>query len=150
MESFADILNSPVSDFKQPEPLPPGHYRVMWLPKTEIVKARTTGTEGLQFTCRLMQPMPDVDATKLAPDWNERELNYTIYVTAQSKWRLREFFEQHLRMQVDGRTSAQLRAEIGGKTSLVLIKTEVAKKNGQPDPTGRLTSFIDSAVAEPA
>ena len=149
MSSFQDILNMPVSDFKEPPPFPPGTYKAMML-KHEFIKARTTDTQGVGLTCRLIQPMADVDASKLPEGWGDREMTIRFYITQDSAWRWREFLEKHLRLNIQGRTTAQVLAELPGKTCLVVVKQEVSKKNGQPDPSGRMVSFIDGTLAEPA
>src|SRR5215470_3044634 len=62
--SFADIMDTPMSQIKPLTPMPPGIYRLMVVGDAAWQNART-GTQMTVYTCQYLAPFRDVDMDAL-------------------------------------------------------------------------------------
>lgn len=90
MANFTDILDRKSSEIERPKPLPVGTY--LWLidgqPKFD--KSQKQQTPYVEFTCRCLQPMDDVDPQALADMGGHagKTQRLTFYLTEDAMFRL--------------------------------------------------------------
>lgn len=107
MADFNALLSSKVEDAEKPKPLPTGSY--LFTVKTHrFDESKQKQTPYVEFTVQPIQPVDDVDADALAlvPNWNQKQMRLTFYITEEAKYRLSDFLE-HCGVSIAGRTFAE-------------------------------------------
>lgn len=128
--TFASILDAPAEEFVRPPALPAGQWIVAnkGLPRRD--KSTKKGTEFIEFTVQFIQPFEDaegnttVDADALAEfgDYTGQERKLTFYVTEKAGYRLREFLEDDLRLDLSGKSLWEAAQETQGIYYIVTIR----------------------------
>lgn len=92
-QTFGSILDKPISEIKEPVPMPTGSYVfvVHGLPRYD--KSSKKQTEFVEFTCNYVDALDDVDpdALKEAGGFAGKSIKNTFYLTEESVYRLKEF-----------------------------------------------------------
>lgn len=96
MANFQDIL-SKTGTSAPPKPLPPGNYLCVVDGQPEIKKIGKNQTDCVDFSCKPMQAMQDVDQAALAEALNgralsEKKITVRQFITEDAAWRLDQFF----------------------------------------------------------
>jgi hypothetical protein len=89
MSTFQDILNKPASSIEPPKLFPIGTY--LWLVEGQprFDKSKQKQTDFVEFTCRCLQPGPDVDAAAAAEaNVTGKTRTMTFYLTEDAVFRL--------------------------------------------------------------
>ena len=121
---LSHLLGKKTSDIEKPKPFPVGHYT--WVISTfGIVTSSQKKTPGIELECKMVTPMDDVDTDELAEVKNvsERKQKLTLWLTEDSLWRVKEFFEI-LGIQDDEKTLEELLPEVVSQTFVAAIKHE--------------------------
>lgn len=133
MNSFSSILDRPATDFDRPPPLPVGQYLtvIAGLPRKD--KSSKKGTDYVEFALKFIiavdgddgQPTVDPDALaeyeqlcKLA----DTTRNLTFYITEKSGYRFREFLEDDLEIDLNGKTLWEAAQEAVNSQVIVSIR----------------------------
>ena len=127
--AFSPILKRPASEIKRPPPLPIGHYlwAVQGLPRFD--KSSKKGTDFVEFNCKLLQPLDDVDPADLeaAGGIGDRTKTLTFYLTEKSAYRLTEFMRDDLGIDGEGKSVEQMIDETPGRQFLAAIIHEPSR-----------------------
>jgi hypothetical protein len=118
--SFASILDTRSGDIERPKPLPAGSYICLVVGQPRSDKA-STGTEFLEFTFKILQPLEDVDedAFKEMKGIGKTFTN-RYYVTEEAKWRLKAFLDD-CAVGDDDMSLAERIAEINGSKVIATL-----------------------------
>lgn len=146
MSSFADILNMPAADIKEPPPHAAGTYRCQIVKAPENIKSKSSDSEGIKFGVKLIQPMQDVDPAKMPENWNQSIEDLEFWVTAKSAYVLAKFLSETLGLNAQGRTLKQMldSGETLGKTFCCMMTTDPSVDQRTKKPTGRMRSKLDA------
>lgn len=104
--SFQDILNTPGSAIKPPKALPVGEYISVVDGQPEITKLGQKQTNAVIFPLKPMQAKESVDKNLLVEALDgkalqDKKIRHTIFVTPDSKYRLKQFLVDHLGLDAD-------------------------------------------------
>jgi hypothetical protein len=99
--SFADILDMPVEEIKEPKALPPGTYLCVVDGQPEYAKVGQNQTDCVNFMLKPLQAQADVDQKQLAEVLNgaalsDKKIRYRLFITNESKHRLKKFLADDL------------------------------------------------------
>lgn len=125
--NFGAILDKAPTDIKAPTALPVGTYLtvVQGLPRYD--KSTKKGTEYAEYTLSILQAGEDVDPDELAAVEGGvagKTIKATFYLTDNSLWRLKEFFE-HCGLDVEKADSLrELMDQPQGQQVLAYMKHE--------------------------
>lgn len=105
--NFADLMNKPVEEAEKPKPVPDGTY-LATIMKHEFGTSAKKNTPYLRFDFKLIAATDDVDAELLEEVGGEEFLAKKVmrsdfYLTDDAMYRLREFLENALELNVSGR-----------------------------------------------
>ena len=141
MVDFKALLKVRVADAERPKPLPVGTYTCT---VTEIAggESRQKKTPFVSFTFRVLQTGPDVDQTSLPPNWSGREITQEFYLTEGALWRLREFLENALGLEIGMRTFDEIIPESKGKMVGLQLIQEPSTKPGDTSIYNRVANFV--------
>lgn len=132
-QTFASILDAPATDSVRPPAVPAGHYiaTIKGLPRRD--KSSKKQTEFIEYKVGLLgvyeeNGTSDVDAEELAAfvevngPLNTKEMNLTFYMTEKSAFRHREFLEDDLGMDMEGKSHWEGAQETPGSQFVVNIR----------------------------
>lgn len=133
-DSFEDLLDKPLDNFKKPPAMPEGNYIFQ---VTDFKFGKTTGekkTNFVEFETTYVEAMPDVDADNLSTvlDGNaltSKKSKLTFYLTADAMWRLSQFLHEHLGLPIASVRDAIQAAK--GNQFLGNVKQEISQRNPQ-------------------
>lgn len=135
MANFAEILNKPADEIKEPPPLPVGTYlSIVDGPHTE---RDFNGTPVIDFKLKILQPMQDVQDMEgfAAAGGPGRPIRHTIWLQSNdgqdTSYQLVRFLEEHLAIEKSGKALREMLAEAPGRQVAVAIKHTVQTKEGQ-------------------
>lgn len=137
MPSFAESLNKRASEIKPPPVMPKGLYLGVVQGQYKQIKAKT-GTEGVEFSVALQQPLQGVDETQLAEVGGAQ--GKTMAVRLYSEYFILQFLKDHLGIEEGAKTLGEMLAEAPGKAVGVMVDTQPSAKGD------RMTSFIKETV----
>jgi hypothetical protein len=134
MPSFAEVLSKRADEIHEPPPLPPGTYAGIIDGPFQEIQSRQKGTPGAQFSIRLLSPINVQDQEQLAVCASKghglpRNVRYTFYVTEASEFMLKRFLLDHLGLDGEDKTMAQILAEAPGRQVAVQLRHEVTQGN---------------------
>jgi len=120
--SFEDILNQPLADIQAPKALPIGTYLGIIDGQAEFVKLGQNQTDAVQLNIKPIRAIK-VDEKQLAEvlngaDLSDKKIRHRLFITNDSKHRLKAFFEDHLGLP-GGLTVKQAVAESMGKQVVI-------------------------------
>lgn len=129
-QSFSSILDAPATDAVRPPTLPVGHYIAMikGLPRKD--KSTKKGTDFIEYKVSFIEPFydaegnSDIDAQALEEFGavQGKEMNLTFYLTENSAYRHREFLENDLRLDIDGKSHWEAAQEAPGSQFIAGIR----------------------------
>lgn len=123
MPNFADIAAKRVDEVEAP-PLPPsGTYRFRIIKLPEVSKSGDEKWEFLRVPCKVVEAMDNVDLSDYKGDPQNIVQSVSFVFNTeddvafeQSEWRMRQFFEKHVKCVEEGATVAQmLNASVNGE-----------------------------------
>lgn len=131
---FEEILSQDMGDVEAPKPLPAGEYTFS-IESYETGRSSQKKTPYVRFFCSPVEAGEDVDveALETVNDWRNKKLRTTFYLTENSTFRLRRFFEEVLGMPVEGRQIRELVPE-ALKQQFIGTVTIEATENGEYNP----------------
>lgn len=129
---FRNLLATKPETVEKPQPLPPGTYFALikaWEP-TESSQKKTPGVK-IQF--QLVSPDADVDMDQLEQVGGQtavakRKISTTFWLTEDSTFRLREFLEIACKLDISGRSFAELLPETVNQSVRLAVKHRVTDK----------------------
>lgn len=111
MTSFTDILSTPFSEIRPPEPLPEGQYLALIDGQPEVTQRGARNTQCVIFPIKLIQAVSQDETFQrdLADALGHKtlgdlRLSHTMWVTEASAYRLKQFLVDHL--LIEGTTNA--------------------------------------------
>lgn len=125
MTSFQDILRKPASQIERPKPVPVGTYLclVQGQPaiRENVGKNKNTVVE---FTLQLLQPQQDVDQQALMESGgaNGKSVRHSFWITEDAVYRLKEFLENDLGIDLGDRSISEALPEAAGQQVLASIR----------------------------
>lgn len=131
--NFAELLDRKADQAKRPPPIPAGTYEAEILGHDTGVSSKKQ-TPYLQMNFKLLAPMDDVDVDAFEEFGGQaklmkKALNEKFYLTEDAEFRLREFFENSLGMDITGKTFLELSVEAKGDTVLIEIGNEASTRD---------------------
>lgn len=124
MANFSSVLDTPVSTVEKPKPFPVGGL-IVQIGQFKEVEIGKNKTPALDFESVIRDTMPDVDRSG-HPDIIGKPYRLRFFLTEESKWRLRDFLENSLRISVEGKTFKQMLAEAPTRLCIVQNKHRAA------------------------
>lgn len=134
--NFSELLKVAVTSVERPKPLPPGTY-------DGVITGYETGeaqnekkTPYVRVLIKLSTPQADVDQAGLQQYGGMEALQKAqpvrndFWLTQESLYRLREFFENVLGVDVQGKNFDELLPQVSGRQVKVFMKQEPSKKAG--------------------
>jgi len=123
--SFQDILNTTASDIKPPKALPVGEYISVVDGQPEITKLGVKQTNAVIFSLKPMQAAESVNKDQLIAALDgralqDKKIRHTIFVTPESKYRIKQFLVDHLGLDGD-QPIGQLIPQAMGRQVVVTI-----------------------------
>lgn len=130
--NFASILDAPAADAVRPPALPAGEYvcQILGMPRRD--KSSKKQTDFVEFTYKIAQPMESVDQDELQAygDWQSRTFKLTFYITEKSGYRLREFLEDDLKLDLDSKSLWEAAQDTGGAQFIASMR-QVPTEDGK-------------------
>lgn len=133
MPSLSESLNKRASEIKAPPVMPKGLYLGMVSGPHKMIKAKT-GTEGVEFTIALQQPISDVDQQQLADAGGAQ--GKTMMLRIYSEYFTKQFLVDHLGIEEGNKTLGEVLSEAPGKSVGVIVENQPSAKGD------RMVSFI--------
>jgi len=128
MASFEEIMRRPSSDVKPPEAYPVGTYHCLIDGHPAPGKSSQKQTDFLKFKFKILSPMQDVDAEKVAElQIVGKIIEGDYYITDAAIWRLKDLLVEHLGLDEGEKSMAELVAESPGKQVLVKLRHELSQ-----------------------
>lgn len=132
--NFNDLLSTKVDEAEKPKPLPTGSYIFAISvedPKLDVSSQKQT--PFVEFLCKPMNPLDDVDPNLLnqVKNWREKVLRLPFYLTDDAKYRLKDFMDK-VGVAHQGRTFGECLPELKGKAFKATIKHEISQKSKEP------------------
>ncbi len=105
--NFTELMNKPVEDAEKPKPAPAGTYLATII-KHEFGTSAKKGTPYLRFDFKLVAATDDVDEDLLEEVGGQefldkKSMRSEFYLTDDAMYRLREFLEEALELNISGR-----------------------------------------------
>jgi hypothetical protein len=124
MASFQDILNKKADDVERPKPLPPGTYLgvVEGLPEFAEIGKNQTPVANLKIKLLAAEDDVDSDALREMGGALGKSLRHRLFLTEDAAWRVKQFLEEHLGINGDGKTLGELFNEAPGNQVKVVVK----------------------------
>lgn len=141
--NFAALLSKPVESAEKPPLLPMGTYLGM-IQGHRFDESRDKKTPFVEFEVKLLAAEADVDQAALAEikDLSKRTQRVTFYLTDDSLFRLREFLENHVKLNCKGRGFGEVIPETTNQQIKVHIKHVPSKTN-----VGEVYANVDQTAA---
>jgi hypothetical protein len=149
MVDFQSILNTKVDEAEAPKPLPEGTY-LGRVSGHEFGESSQKKTPYCRIHCQPTEAMDDVDEEALNAvlaqvenDLSRRTLREDFYLTENALFRLREFLENHLKLETGGRPFAEVIPEMDGQFVKFRVYHELPQ-NADPataTPRARIAGF---------
>lgn len=140
---FNAILATPADTVERPKPRPAGTY-IAVIVGHEFDKSAQRGTPYCRFRYRLISPGDDIDPADLPDNWNQRELRDDFYLTPDALFRLTEFLQNAVGLEISGRTLAELIPE----TTNQQVTVTLGHRPSQQDPSRIFENILGYAAAE--
>jgi len=114
--TMEDILDRQITDFEAPKPLPPGEYTFVVDGQPRQDKSTKQQTPFVEYACRPIAAMDTVDEEALAEagGLEKKRLRLTFYLTDDAAYRLRNFLQNTLELDVEGMSIGQAIGEAAG------------------------------------
>jgi hypothetical protein len=114
--TMEDILERQITDFEPPRPIPPGDYTFVIEGQPRQDKSSQRQTLFYEYRCRPLAAMESVDAQALAEagGLENKSLRLTFYITNDSGYRLTDFLQNTLGLDVTGMKVSQAVGEAVG------------------------------------
>lgn len=129
MANFTEILQQQSSTIERPKPLPVGTYLTIVQGPPTHSQVGEKQTDALDFTLAVMAPQTDVDQVKLLEMGGAqgKTIRHRLFVTDDSRWRLKQFLVEHLAIEEGSKTLGELLAEAPGKQCYVTLRHRPAQ-----------------------
>lgn len=103
--SYKDLMAKRTEEVKAPKAMPVGTFTFLIL-RHEIGQSRKKKTDQVEFFVRPVSFEADVDEGEIkeVPNWQQREMRKTFYITENALHRLRDFFVTVLGPDAEGRS----------------------------------------------
>ena len=146
--NFTDLLNTPIDQIERPKALPVGTYICLIDGMYEVGKAGKNNTNYIDFNFRPLQAMADVNQQQLEEALGERALSdkrfrYRIFVTRDSRWKLKEFLLEHCGIGMKANMNEML-PETPGKQVAVYVGHQTSPDGIIFNQVGK-TASVDKA-----
>lgn len=134
--NFGELLSVQVESVVRPPVFPPGHYLSTIL-SHKLDTSSVKGTPYCEFEVKLISPQEDVDEDLFEAAGGQEALdkknavNYKFYLTPDAFYRLREFLDDGLKLNVSGRNFDELLPEAENCQFLAKIILTPQKKEGE-------------------
>lgn len=139
--NFAEILSRPVESAERPKPLPAGTYRLQ-ITGFEYGSSSKKQTPYVRFNYSVVSPMQDVNTEQLAGiDLAAKKLRDDFYLTADALYRLREYLEKKLNLNVSGRPFGACIAEVPGKTVIASVVQNPSQREGDDSIYNEISGY---------
>ena len=127
MSTFSSILDAPATESVRPPALPGGTYVSMVKGLPTKGKSTKKGTDFIEYTVAFIQPYEqandiDADALEEFGDVSGKEMRLTFYMTEASAYRHREFLENDLGLEIDGKSHWEGAQEAPGAQFLSFVR----------------------------
>ena len=149
--TFASILDAPATDSVRPPAMPAGSYLAMvkGLPRRD--KSSKKGTDFIEYTLAFITALQgedgplDVDPQALEEfgEVQGKEMKLTFYMTENSAYRHREFCENDLQMDCEGKSHWELAQEAPGHQVVVHVR-----QKPREDGKGLFSEIASTAPVE--
>lgn len=131
MADFASLLSKRVDTTERPKLIPPGTYQSV-VQGHEFGESARKRTPYVRFSIQPITPEPDVDQELLqafggVAKLREKSLRVDFFLTEDAMYRLREFLENHLRLNSNGRSYDQVIPEAKGRALKVQVAHEISQ-----------------------
>jgi len=142
MVDFSSVLNRKPVEVERPKPLPAGTYHVM-VEKHEFLESKEKKTPYLHILFKILGPGPDVDpASLVGVDYAKRQLRQDFFLTEDALWRLREFFEKAIGIDIGQRTFGEIIAnELPTKQVMAMVVQVPSQKAGDDSIYNNISGF---------
>lgn len=130
---FTALLKKPVQSVERPKPLPIGSYLVQFT-KFEFGESSKKKTPYVRFIGQVLEPKQDVDQQLLqaVEDWQGREVDADFFLTGPAMFRLREFLENSLKLDMSNHTFETAIPLVPGKRAIAALIQEPSTKPNDP------------------
>ena len=130
--AFEDILSQPASEIERPRPAPQGSYVCLVKGQPNFDKSAKKQTPFVEFFFQPLQAGEDVDEEELKEVLTQSDgtvgplenltFRETYYLSDKAKFRLRNFLERDLGIELGDKSIGQVISEAPGRQVLVFIK----------------------------
>lgn len=127
MASFEEILNKPAKDVKPPQAYPVGTYHCLVDGPPEPGQSSQKQALLLRFKFKILSPDKDVDAHLAAEQQVVGKTFTDDFYIENAEWRLKEFLEDALAIEVGDKSMKEMVAEAQGKQVMVKLKNEMSR-----------------------
>lgn len=126
--TFGSILDTSSSEIERPKPLPVGAYVTVVQGQPRMDKSTKKGTEFVEFTLKVLEPLDDVDedALKEVGGIKDKTIRATYYLTEGAVWRLKDFLD-HCGAGDEDESLRQRIADTQGKQVIAHIRHEASE-----------------------
>ena len=141
---FRAILSKPTTEVEKPKPFPAGVYDAV-CKDYEQIESSQKKTPGIRVTFSIVSPAEDVDLEEFEAAGGidvlaKRSPATTFYLTDDSIYRLSDFLHDHVGLERDGRSFAELLPEIKGRPVKVVFIQSINQTSGD------MISLIDKVL----
>lgn len=146
---FSALLNTSFDDVKKPEPLPAGTYQLS-IKEFKYDKTKPKDdkepSQYVRFSFAVQDAGPDVDqdlyqeAIATQP-LAKRTINRDFYITPAALWRLKEFLQDHLGLDLSGKGIGEAVAETTGMVVMGEITQRPSNRPGDNSVYNDIASF---------
>lgn len=141
MVDFKALLSKKVVETEKPKPLPAGTYTCAVM-KHEGGESQQKKTPFIRFILRVMATGADVPVEALPPDWQGRELRGEFYLTDASLWRLREFIENALGLEIGMKSYDEILPDTLNKMVGVQLTQVPSQKPGDASIYNQIQGYV--------
>lgn len=129
---FRSLLSTKPETVEKPQPLPPGTYFGV-IKAWEPIESSQKKTPGVKIQFQLQSPDADVDLDQLEQVGGltavtKRKVSTIFYLTEDATYRLREFLEFACKLDISGRSFAELLPEAINLAVRLALKHKVTDK----------------------
>lgn len=127
--NFQSVLNTKADAIEKPKPYPVGTYLCVVDGPVEFTTIGQKQTDAAILQLKIIQPGPDVDMAAVAEAGGVagKRLRHTIFLTADSAWRAKQFLVEHLGLEAGTKSLGELFAEVPGRQVMVTVKHRTAQ-----------------------
>lgn len=137
MDFESNVLNMKAEDATPPKQLPVGTYLAR-ISNYEFDKSSQKQTPLVRYYYVPIEPKDDVDQdefeevkAEVDSDLSRKALRNEFYLTPNAIFMLRNHMEQHLGMEISGRTFEELIPELVGREVLIQVAHETSQNTGR-------------------